>query len=576
VTRLRAGKAGLALVLALLATALLLSRPDGLLVSSVAALMMALAAAVVSRELVDRRRAQSELVASERALEQEAQRLAAVITTQQLVATASTDVSGIMRLITERVQALTRAAGAAISMRQHDALVLCAGSGHLAGQIGLSMPLTSGLAGQSFVSGEVLKCDDAETDLRVNREIARRLRVRSLVAVPLWDAGAVTGVLVTTGTDPFAFTDRDVQTVQLVAGLLSAGLSLAAAFEARESALVALQASELRASFTDISGRDELERRVRERTAELALLNHTLEAELSERDRSEEERRRAHDELEMRVNERTADLIFVNRRLLETRDAAELANVTKSRFLATMSHELRTPLNSVIGFASILLKNRQQGLSAQDITYLLRIQENGRHLLGLINDILDLSKIEAGRVALSREPVDLAALVEETLAQLGGHLLSPSVRLVSEVADGLRPIEADVTRLKQVLMNLVGNAIKFTDRGSVTVRVSGEPATGRPLEIAVCDTGVGIPADRLEVIFEAFQQGDDTTERRYGGTGLGLTISRSLLQVMGYRLTVESEVGVGSTFAIHLDHAATAEPSGWVRSAGVVFRKRPR
>jgi signal transduction histidine kinase len=513
--------------------------------------------------------------------------------------------------------------------------------------------------------------------------MSRRLQVRSLVAVPLGDAGAVTGVMVTVGTEPFAFTDRDVQTVQLVAGLLSNGLSRAAAFEARESALVALRESEQRyrsavaalqegialvhadgrvqpvnasaermlaplsvdgaalnlferpwsvlredgtpwtagdlpgaatlctgrsssrsiiglpsgqgttwlsvnceplwrddeplphaavASFTDITerrvaeealrdAREELERRVRERTADLALLNDMLEAELGERRRTEEELRRAHDELEMRVHERTADLIFVNRRLLETRDAAELANVTKSQFLANMSHELRTPLNSVIGFANILLKNRQRSMSAQDVTYLTRIQENGRHLLGLINDILDLSKIEAGRVELSREPVDLAALVDETLEQLGAHLLRPTVRLLREVPGGLRPIEADATRLKQVLMNLVANAIKFTGQGSVTVRVAADPATGSPLEIAVSDTGVGIPADRLDVIFEAFQQGDNTTERRYGGTGLGLAISRSLLQAMGYRLTVESEVGVGSTFTIHLDDAATLEAS---------------
>ena len=320
------------------------------------------------------------------------------------------------------------------------------------------------------------------------------------------------------------------------------------------------------ASFTDVSARRraedeqreasvELERRVRERTADLALLNDMLAGELRERQRTEGELRRAHDELEMRVHERTADLILVNRSLQEAKDAAELASVSKSRFLATMSHELRTPLNSVIGFASILLKNKHQRLGPPDLAYLSRIHENGRHLLGLINDLLDLSKIEAGRLELARAPVDLSALILDLEQQLGGHALTPSVRLVRDMPPGLAAIETDETRLKQVLLNLLGNALKFTHEGAVTVRVTADPATGRPEAIAVSDTGIGIAPDRLGAIFEAFQQADNTTERRYGGTGLGLAISRSLLHAMGHGITVESRLGEGSTFTIHLNAA---------------------
>src|SRR5262249_14263922 len=143
------------------------------------------------------------------------------------------------------------------------------------------------------------------------------------------------------------------------------------------------------------------------------------------------------------------------------------------------------------------------------------------------------------------------ALVSETLDQLGGQLAKPAVRLSAEVPVGLATVEADPTRLKQVLINLVGNALKFTDRGSVIVTVAGDPDTGRPLSIAVRDTGIGIAAERQEAIFEVFQQGDNTTGRRYGGTGLGLAISRSLMEAMGFHLTVESETGVGSVFTVH-------------------------
>jgi len=236
---------------------------------------------------------------------------------------------------------------------------------------------------------------------------------------------------------------------------------------------------------------------------------------------------------------------------------AERANRAKSDFLANMSHELRTPLNSVIGFAGVLLQNHGRNLSEQDLDFLGRIQDNGRHLLGLINSILDLSKIEAGRVALDIAEVRLEALVAETLDMVGG-VEEAGVRRVgavevrAEVPPGLRPIRADGAKLRQVLVNLVGNAVKFTERGSVTVRVVADQATGEADRIEVEDTGIGIPAERQSAVFEAFQQADSTTARRFGGTGLGLTISRSLLHLMRYGISLASEEGRGSTFTIHI------------------------
>lgn len=234
------------------------------------------------------------------------------------------------------------------------------------------------------------------------------------------------------------------------------------------------------------------------------------------------------------------------------KETAEQGSRAKSEFLAKMSHELRTPLNSVIGFANILLKNQGKTLSEREISYAQRIQTNGIHLLHLINDVLDLSKIEAGRMTLERVSIDLQELVRAVIEQCEGQLRDRPVTLHVNIPAVVAPLETDAGKLKQVLINLIGNALKFTERGRVTVRVRIEPETYHPTSIDVIDTGIGIPTERLAAIFEVFQQADNSTTRKYGGTGLGLAISRSLCQLMGYRLAVSSAVGIGSTFSILL------------------------
>lgn len=237
--------------------------------------------------------------------------------------------------------------------------------------------------------------------------------------------------------------------------------------------------------------------------------------------------------------------------LREAKEEAEAANRAKSQFLANMSHELRTPLNSVIGFSNILLKDRWKHLDPQEVGYLERILANGKHLLSLINEVLDLSKIEAGRMEVVEEEVDLAAMVSDTLAGMEAQVRGRPVRLVATVPPDLRPLRTDAGKLRQVLINLAGNALKFTERGEVEVQVVADDL-GSPVEIRVRDTGIGIPPDRLEHIFEAFQQVDSGTSRRYGGTGLGLTISRSMCHLLGFDLDVRSRLGEGSVFTIRL------------------------
>lgn len=240
------------------------------------------------------------------------------------------------------------------------------------------------------------------------------------------------------------------------------------------------------------------------------------------------------------------------------KEEAEAANKAKSDFLANMSHELRTPLNSVIGFTNILLKNKDGRLEKKDIGFLERVLSNGKHLLALINEVLDLAKVEAGRMELIIEEVDLADLCVETVQQLEGQAKAKegAVALVADVPESVKSVETDSAKLKQVIINLVGNALKFTHEGSVTVRLEVGADGETPVAIAVEDTGIGIPDDRLEAIFEAFQQAEAGTSRKYGGTGLGLALSRSICLLMGYDLIVESEVGQGSTFKIVMGERA--------------------
>ena len=253
--------------------------------------------------------------------------------------------------------------------------------------------------------------------------------------------------------------------------------------------------------------------------------------------------RRTRDELEQLVTERT-------RELHHARDLAVQANRAKSDFLSRASHELRTPLSSVIGFSNILLKNKQGSLAPDELTYLSRIAKNGRNLLALVNDLLDLSKIEAGRVDLELSPVSLFDVLHEVQDTLEPRAAELGLTLRVQVEQENDLVIADETRLRQVLVNLTGNAIKYTTQGSVIVRVVNN-SVGAPARIEVQDTGPGIHPDRLDAIFQPFIV-DATPATGDAATGLGLAITRALCDLMGYRLTVESRLGTGSTFVVHL------------------------
>jgi PAS domain S-box-containing protein len=263
-----------------------------------------------------------------------------------------------------------------------------------------------------------------------------------------------------------------------------------------------------------------------------------------------EQKRRDDHRSSLGTTQESTDPRELESHLRAAKESAEAASRAKSDFLARMSHELRTPLNSIIGFANVLLQNTDSRLHDTELLYLDRIRVNGTHLLQLIGDILDLSKIEAGRMQLDVRQVDVSAIVREAVAQFDTPNRSRTVELCVHTPPEPVLIMADARKVMQIMLNLIANALKFTEAGTVTVTVHHAPGSTRPAEIEIRDTGIGIPADRQSAIFEPFEQADSSIGRRFGGTGLGLPISKSLCELMGATLTVESTPGMGSTFRV--------------------------
>jgi signal transduction histidine kinase len=252
-------------------------------------------------------------------------------------------------------------------------------------------------------------------------------------------------------------------------------------------------------------------------------------------------RQHAHD-LEAKVAERTSEIQEANRQL-------ESASRHKSQFLANVSHELRTPLNSIIGFTRLVLRKTEGQIPALQRENLEKVLVSSEHLLNLINGILDLSKIEAGRMEVFPESFRLDEVVRVATATVRPMLGDGAVRLVEEISQDIPPLYTDREKLKQILLNLLSNAVKFTERGEIKVGAWHDHGTVR---VAVADTGIGIAREDVDAIFEEFRQGDMSSTRRHGGTGLGLAIAKRFVALLGGDITVESEPGRGSTFAIAL------------------------
>lgn len=407
------------------------------------------------------------------------------------------------------------------------------------------LKMGEGLVGQCFQNGKVSWIKNVEEGLYTTFT-GGIIKPRELLLVPVRFEGAVTGVM-EIGTLG-AFTEAHLEFLERVSNNMGVAVNTANNRERLKQLLEETQAQS-----------EELQ----EQHRELENINSELEVQAEKLQTSEEELKVQQEELmetNQELEERSRMLeeknhIVVLRNLEIQQKAEELALSTKykSEFLANMSHELRTPLNSVLLLSRLLSENNNGNLTPEQVEYASVIQTSGQGLLQLIDEILDLSKIEAGKLELDYERVAVADITQDMRSLFQPLAKEKNVAFTIEVADNVPGIiETDKQRLEQILKNLISNALKFTQKGSIDLRVKLSPADDTQVLFAVADTGIGIPQDKQHLIFEAFQQADGSTKRKFGGTGLGLSISRQLARLLAGEITLESEVGKGSCFTLSI------------------------
>ncbi|WP_417692390.1 response regulator [Pseudomonas sp.] len=401
-----------------------------------------------------------------------------------------------------------------------------------------------GIAGQAVQQARLIRLDDVPDDyLKVSSGLGQGLP-NSVLVMPTSDDDRINGVVELGFLRPV--TDRDIELLELVAGNIGTSIEAARYRQRLQEVLAETQQlnEELQVQQEELrTANEELE----EQSRILKESQAHLEAQQQELEQTNEQLAEQRDAMD----QKNSELNLVQIQLQERAEELQRSSKYKSEFLANMSHELRTPLNSSLILSKLLAENPQQNLNEEQVKFAESIYSAGNDLLNLINDILDISKVEAGKLEVRPENTGVTRLVEGLrdmfmpLATEKG--LSFEVQLLP---DAPTMLYTDRQRLEQVLKNLLSNAIKFTEKGTVCLTVAGQAGAG--IAFMVRDSGIGIAADQQQSIFEAFRQADGTTNRRYGGTGLGLSISRDLASLLGGSISVSSEPGQGSVFTLVL------------------------
>ncbi len=438
--------------------------------------------------------------------------------------------------------------------------VMCGGYAVTPGNPPLSFRIGEGLIGQAAATKQTVLVDAVPSDYLLIRSGIGSSAPRAVVVLPVQFEDESLGVIEFGSVAPFS--ELHLMFLERLVGTIGVAITTIQANRRTEELLAQSQG---------------LAMELQDQSAELQRTNNELEekaAQLFEQNRNIEIKNMEIDAARRGVEEKAQQLA--------------LASQYKSEFLANMSHELRTPLNSLLLLSRLLADNPDSNLSPKQIDFASTIHDAGSELLSLIDDILDLSKIEAGRVDVDAGPVDLAQVRGYVEQAFGPQAEDKGLELRVEAGPGAPElITTDAQRLQQILRNLLSNAVKFTDSGSVTLRIGpAAPALyGVPtldgarsvVSFAVRDTGIGIPDEKFAMIFEAFQQADGTTSRKYGGTGLGLSISKELAQMLGGSITVSSELGAGSEFTLFLpdELPVVTAASAWMTSRHAIGAPPP-
>ena len=526
--------------------------------------------------------------------------LSTIIELQQSVATSTLSLPLLMNMICEKTQILAQASGAVVEIADGDEMVYKASAGSLKNSLGMRLNIHTSLSGMSVRMNEVLYCRDSETDSRVDRESCRKVGARSMICVPLSYENKTVGVLKVVSPEADKFSEHDVNFLRLTAGLLSASIAKEeinyqkdlmnkSLTESENKFRVLIEAAndgvllsknglafEANPAFCKLFGYSlpEIQNKpiiefISKKDQEL-VMNHVksnyalaYECECVKKDGKTfmvevigKNLMINNDNVRMSTLRDITELKKAEEILKESVAKSIQATKAKSEFLANMSHEVRTPLNGIMGMASLL---KETPLTPEQAKYVEILKNSADNLLVIVNDVLDFSKIEANKMSLEKIDFKIKSLIEDVCHILAPVALKKELTFQAELHSQLpEVVSGDPTRLRQILMNLVNNALKFTPKGSVVIKVS--PVDQNKIKFEVKDSGIGIPKDSLNEIFVPFSQVDTSTTRQFGGTGLGLSICRQLVELMGGQLEVESEVNKGSTFSfiIELNQVSSA------------------